>query len=41
VARLRVVDASSLPQVVTGNTNGPIMAIAWRAAELIRSDALN
>jgi choline dehydrogenase-like flavoprotein len=35
---LRVVDGSIMPTVVSGNTNGPIMAIAWRAAELIRAD---
>jgi len=32
---LRVVDGSVMPTMVSCNTNGPIMAIAWRAAELI------
>ncbi|MEZ5742426.1 MAG: GMC family oxidoreductase N-terminal domain-containing protein [Sphingomonadaceae bacterium] len=32
---LRVVDGSILPTPVSGNTNGPIMAVAARAAELI------
>ena len=32
---LRVVDGSILPTMVSANTNGPIMATAWRAAELI------
>lgn len=32
---LRVVDGSVMPTMVSGNTNGPIMATAWRAAELI------
>ena len=35
VSGLRVVDCSIMPQVVSGNTNGPVMAIAWRAADLI------
>ncbi|TAL03185.1 MAG: hypothetical protein EPO08_04775, partial [Rhodospirillaceae bacterium] len=33
---LRVVDGSVMPTMVSANTNGPIMAIGWRAAELIR-----
>ena len=35
VSGLRVVDGSVMPTLVSGNTNGPIMAIAWRAADLI------
>lgn len=35
VAGLRVVDGSIMPAMVSANTNGPIMASAWRAAELI------
>src|SRR5699024_4198840 len=34
VSRLRAVDASVLPTMVSGNLNGPIMAMAWRAADL-------
>lgn len=34
---LRVVDCSVMPTQVSGNTNGPVMALAWRAAELIRA----
>lgn len=34
---LRVVDCSVMPTMVAGNLNGPIMAIAWRAADFILS----
>ena len=36
---LRVVDGSIMPTMVSCNTNGPIMAIGWRAAELIQRGA--
>ncbi len=39
VDNLRVVDASVLPVMVSGNLNGPVMALAWRAAALIRDEA--
>jgi choline dehydrogenase-like flavoprotein len=39
VASLRVVDASIFPQIPAGNTNGPVMAMAWRAADVIKRDA--
>jgi choline dehydrogenase len=39
VAGLRVVDGSIMPAMVSANTNGPIMATAWRASELILEDA--
>ncbi|GLP78454.1 hypothetical protein TUM20983_55640 [Mycobacterium antarcticum] len=32
---LRVVDCSVMPTMVAGNLNGPMMAMAWRAADLI------
>jgi choline dehydrogenase len=39
VAGLRVVDLSAFPTLVSGNTNGPVMAVAARAADLILEDA--
>jgi choline dehydrogenase-like flavoprotein len=35
VPNLRVVDASVLPTMVSGNLNGPVTALAWRAADFI------
>jgi choline dehydrogenase-like flavoprotein len=36
VENLHIVDLSVLPFVVAGNTYGPVVALAWRAAELIK-----
>jgi choline dehydrogenase-like flavoprotein len=39
VSGARVMDASILPYMVSGNTNAPVMAMARRAADLILEDA--
>ena len=36
VRGLRVVDISVMPSLVSGNTNAPAMAMAWRAAEILQ-----
>ncbi|HEY2661075.1 MAG TPA: GMC oxidoreductase [Caulobacteraceae bacterium] len=39
VTGLRVMDTSVMPAIPSGNTNGPTMAMAWRAADLIQRTA--
>ncbi|WP_293860966.1 GMC family oxidoreductase [uncultured Alsobacter sp.] len=39
VDNLRVVDASVMPSPISSNTNGPVMALAWLAADVMSGKA--
>ncbi len=41
IAGLRVIDASVMPRITSGNTNAPVTMIAEKGAEFVKEDAKN
>jgi choline dehydrogenase len=39
IAGLRIADASVMPTITSGNTNGPVLMIAEKASEMILRDS--
>lgn len=40
IEALRVIDASMMPKIIGANTNATVMAVAWKAIDMIFGKAL-